>query len=40
MRHRLIVLNQGVPYRFACEALAVQREKPNLVSAIELTQCR
>ena len=27
-------------YCFACQALAVECEKPNLVSAIELTQCR
>ena len=40
MRDRLIVLNQSVPYSLACQALAVQRKKPNLISAIELTQCR
>jgi hypothetical protein len=40
MRDRLIVLNQGIAYRLACQSLAVQRKKPNLISAIELTQCR
>jgi hypothetical protein len=40
MRDRLIVLNQSVAYCLACQALAVQRKKPNLVSAIDLTQCR
>ena len=40
MCDRLIVLNQGIAYRLACQSLAVQRKKPNLISAIELTQCR
>jgi len=40
MRDRLIVLKQGIAYRLARQPLAVQGKKPNLISAIELTQCR